>query len=900
MSWIDQVNNFFKQGVQTLQAKQKELEATPYGRLATTSQRIIQAPPRAIAQIPPTIFKEYIYKPETKTVFPQAMWRMPAPRTRQEMVARAEELAFPFAFTGTRAIKPLVSQIPKQLEPLAQEARGYKRAEVFSDRLIDTGVFSYSAGETRLAELNRKYGNIFELTKIPKRKDTFRLELKSGRSLTDFYTQATKGVKAPEVSEMGRIPQNLQGKIPQVKELAGKPQAVGQLLKKRPEELLEQASSLKTPIIGEKGILPPPEIPGVPSRPSIPQQAVDPVQKVIQALREAKPLRGLQERLYTKERGQRLAAALRVGEKVKGEKGFYAELGQLKGELPKVQYESIRGKIGQEDIDNLFIKVKDSPLLNEWDKIGAREGLVKIFGEAGGRVPTEGELRLLNRVFGPEFTKIVLGKRPLLEKLKEAGYQLANIPRSLMASFDLSAPLRQGVFLIGRPRRFFSSFATMFKQFGSEKAFKEVQEEIIRRPTFELMRGNKLALTEMDAFLGPREEAFMSNWAEKIPLIGRMVRASGRAYVGFLNKLRADVFDDFVKQGKNLGIDDPAFLKSAADFVNTATGRGGLGPLERAGVALNSFFFSPRLMASRINLLNPAYYIGLHPQVRKEALKSLFTFAGTAMTVLGLAKMGGAEVGIDPRSADFGKIKVGKTRWDVLGGFQQYIRLAAQLIKGQIVSSTTGRIMTLGKGYRPLTRMDILGRFFEYKTAPVVSFALDLFRGQTALGEEVVLPKELAKRFIPMAAQDIYELIQERGVGGLFLSSPAIFGVGVQTYGVKEGTADWYYEKLSKLPPAEANTQAAKLKKTDPNTYARLKRIVRFKKFGITPEEEMLSGYGVEGGERAEEIAKRLNKLATNEEKNDFIKKLRKAGIVSDQVFKQLKKMKAEGKLVAE
>lgn len=512
---------------------------------------------------------------------------------------------------------------------------------------------------------------------------------------------------------------------------------------------------------------------------------IEPIQKVISALKEAKLLRKVQETLYTAEKGKKLAQSLAVGEKITGEAGFYAEKGMLKGELLKVEFESIRSKIGQADIDALFIKVKESPLLSEWDKLPAREGLAKLFGEYGGKVPTENEIGLLDKVFGEEFTKVVMGKRSLWEKIKEAGAQLANIPRSIMASFDLSAPLRQGIFFIGRPKQFGSAFVRMFEAFGSEKSFQAIQEGIVRKPTFELMQKSKLSLTEMDRILKTREERFMSNWAEKIPVVGKIVRASGRAYVGFLNKLRADVFDDLIRKATNLGLNPKKNLdltKEIAGFVNNATGRGSLGGLERAAVGLNSFFFSPRLMMSRLTLLNPLYYVSADPFVRKEAMKSLLSFAGTAMTVMGLAKLGGAEVGADPRSADFAKIKIGNTRIDTLGGFQQYIRLAGQLYSGEIVSSTTGKVMTLGEGYRPLTRLDILERFVEYKEAPIFSFLTGLMKGQDFEGRPMNVPKEVGLRFIPMAAQDIYDIAKD-DPRLLPISVLGLFGVGLQTYG---------------------------------------------------------------------------------------------------------------------
>jgi hypothetical protein len=509
----------------------------------------------------------------------------------------------------------------------------------------------------------------------------------------------------------------------------------------------------------------------------------DPVKKIISALKEAKSVRGEQETLYAKERSKKFAKMQSV--KTKGEKGFYAQLGALKGEMPKVEFEAIRGKISQEDIDSLFNMVKESPKIGPWEKLGASQGLAKMFGELGGKVPTKGEIALLHEVFGKEFTQAILDKQTTFEKMKEIGYQLANIPRSLMASFDLSAPMRQGVFFIGRPKQWLPAFKEMFGAFKGEKQYKVMQDSIINHPDYLLARESDLALTDMDVLLGNREEAFMSNWAEKIPLLGKGVRASGRAYVGFLNKLRFDVFTDLVNKAELMGLDarkNRDLTKAISDFINNATGRGTLPlGLQRAAITLNSVFFSPRLIMSRLNLVNPVYYMKQTPFVRKEALKSLFAFVGFGMTILTLSKLAGAEVGSDPRSSEFGKIKINNTRIDVWGGFQPLVRVAGQLISGKYVSSTTGKEMTLGEGYKPMTRADIVQRFFEGKLAPVPSFIVTLMKGQSIEGEKVNVPKEIALRFTPMVIQDMYDILQDSP--GLFpVSLLGLFGVGSQTY----------------------------------------------------------------------------------------------------------------------
>jgi hypothetical protein len=245
-----------------------------------------------------------------------------------------------------------------------------------------------------------------------------------------------------------------------------------------------------------------------------------------------------------------------------------------------------------------------------------------------------------------------------------------------------------------------------------------------------------------------------------------------------------DIFSKLVQDAERLGHNPKENLdltKKIADFVNSGTGRGSLGELENSTLALSTFFYSPRLMASRLKLLNPVYYITQPSFVRKEALKTLFTFTGSGITILTIAKLGGAQVEIDPRSTDYGKIKTGNTRIDIWGGFQQYFVLASRLISGKIISSTTGKEYVLGEGYKPLTRLDILGRAIEYKEAPVFSFATNLLRGQTVFGEKISIPKEVGKRFVPMVMEDIYDLAKD-DPKLLPLGILGIFGVGLQTY----------------------------------------------------------------------------------------------------------------------
>lgn len=377
--------------------------------------------------------------------------------------------------------------------------------------------------------------------------------------------------------------------------------------------------------------------------------------------------------------------------------------------------------------------------------------------------------------------------------------EIVSAPKAIMASYDLSGTLRQGGVLGSRFRtEAKDAFKKQIDYFKSEDAFHKGMSAIKQDPLHEMALRANIALTGTEG----AEEAFVSQLPEKIPILGKGVQASDRAYTGALTELRFNSFKHIMNDLTSGGIDISSLsdeqLKSIGKFINTASGRGygeAGGLFEKMTPALNRTLFSPRLWKSRLDMLNPLYYHKLDPIARKYALQSAGSFAAIAGTVLGLASLAGAQVETDPRSSDFLKAKVGNTRYDILGGFQQNLVFAWRELSGQKKSSTSGDITDLTSGkFGGANRLSILSDLVANKENPAISTASDLLKGTDDAGNKVNPYTELSKLFIPLNAQDTYAAAKDTNpLEAIFNSTiPGTLGVGVNTYQDTPSASDPY------------------------------------------------------------------------------------------------------------
>ena len=91
--------------------------------------------------------------------------------------------------------------------------------------------------------------------------------------------------------------------------------------------------------------------------------------------------------------------------------------------------------------------------------------------------------------------------------------------------------------------------------------------------------------------------------------------ASEVAYTGFLYRMRADIADRYVEIAEKNGVDltDPLETRSIGRLVNSLTGRGDLGSLEKVGKQVNTIFFSPKMVKSQFDFLTVQVMTWLSP-----------------------------------------------------------------------------------------------------------------------------------------------------------------------------------------------------------------------------------------------------------------------------------------------
>lgn len=369
--------------------------------------------------------------------------------------------------------------------------------------------------------------------------------------------------------------------------------------------------------------------------------------------------------------------------------------------------------------------------------------------------------------------------------------------KSVLTSLDNSFFGRQGLkTLFTNPdiwsKAFIKSWGDIGKELAGKDAMEAIEADVLSRKN--AMNGNykrgKFAVG-VDS-----EEAYPSSLPERIPLLGRAFKASESAFNGAALRMRADLADRVLERAEKQGVDldDPKQIESLGKLVNSLTGRGSLG--KESNSTAGSLLFSVKFLKSNFDTLTAHRLDGdMSSYAKAQATKNLVKVVSGIASILTIANaLQPGSVETDPHSSDFGKIKIGDTRFDVTAGMSSLVVLAtrvAPLLIGKdsyTKSTTSGKKSKLNLGtFGSQTGLDVVEEFFENKASPLAGVVRDMLKGQDYNDQKPTPTSLLGDVSIPMPIQDFQDLMNDpKSADALAAMIADELGISISTYGKKK------------------------------------------------------------------------------------------------------------------
>ena len=375
--------------------------------------------------------------------------------------------------------------------------------------------------------------------------------------------------------------------------------------------------------------------------------------------------------------------------------------------------------------------------------------------------------------------KLQAGKTGVFEdpigKVKQLPLDIASFAKSALASLDNSFFGRQGIKVLANQKtwkiwtsNFMKSWDDIQKELRGIDAMTLIRADIYSRPN--AMNGKYRAMNlGLEAL---NEEAYPSSLPEKIPALGRLFKASQSAYNGAALKMRADLADYYINlaEGAGINMNDPKQAQPIGTIIGSMTGKGRLPVSQGTAEALNVLFFSPKFLKANIDSLTAHIFDkSMTPFAKKLAAENLLRMVITYASIFMVANLLDPDsVEEDPRSPNFGKLKLWGNWVDITGGMGQIVTLVSRLIPtthegkwGFWTKNRAGVYKELGaEDFGGQDAMDVLVSFLEGKLSPAAKTVSTIWRQQDFQGNKPT-PESIAKSlFIPIPAQNIPQLAE--------------------------------------------------------------------------------------------------------------------------------------------
>jgi len=365
-----------------------------------------------------------------------------------------------------------------------------------------------------------------------------------------------------------------------------------------------------------------------------------------------------------------------------------------------------------------------------------------------------------------EAKRIFFKEQPARYVLNFAFNAIPNLSQSIRTAYDNSVWLRQMVGALTTPRytkiwtkNFLKSWKDIGKELKGHDAMLPIKADIYSRPN---ALNGKYDADPNGYGLGVRsEEVYSSEWPAKIPVLGRLFKASESAFNGGALRMRADIADLEIKAAETLGINtlDKENAAAIGSMVTSITGRGSVGGAE--GV-LRKIFWAPRMYVAQINQITAHLF---DPKAtaytRKQAAKNLLSRLAVYTLLFSLAKL------VDKNSIDekghLGKIKIWGKWIDMTGGTASYLTLGMKI---------TNKLITYMQGKQPkygeASAMDDLLSFAEGKFSPTAGIIKDILSGKLYGGEPLTGIGMAKAYFTPISYQTWEQLSKDPTTSNIF------------------------------------------------------------------------------------------------------------------------------------
>jgi len=509
------------------------------------------------------------------------------------------------------------------------------------------------------------------------------------------------------------------------------------------------------------------------------EDITDPVMATRAAIRDSIRMTGRLDPLRAKQRARQAAEISEIREQ--GGDDWVRDVRRVQKEtLAEHDLEPLSEKVPIEVYQSLDRQIKHSTKLTAFEAPNLSEAMEKLFKE--GRRLRPYEVKLTEKIWGQEFaaelqewSEIEEGKDTRLE-------DYLNLPRTTSASMDLSRSFRQNILLIGKPKLFAKSIANDYKFLLQDEKAARLYEHQTFIKHGEMIQRMGLRWNDWGAKAGHARgtEQFSSRVAGRIP----GVRRSERAFALGGNIARLELAAQLDEQYQGKGLSEKQW-QDIGKVVNILTGEGNTKTFGKYGPFLNAAFFAPRLLEARVRSITDLVNPKMDGVARKVLASHMAKFIGINTAVLAsMSAVPGVSVERDPRSTDFGKIRIGDTRIDFWGGYLPLARTIQRLTSGKR-KTQSGRIVDA-------EAIDTIASFFQAKLGPIGGAALDNLRGTDFIGDDVSLDadgmlKQFWQRFVPFFMQDVADAVRHEGWKGMATAPLAFHGVGVQTYRMSPG-----------------------------------------------------------------------------------------------------------------